>query len=262
MRVLIIDDEPHARDRLGTLLKGFDDVEVVGSVGNGEDGLAQAQRLQPDLIFLDIQMPGMNGLEVASHLVQAEGPRFIFTTAYDEHAIRAFDLAALDYLLKPFNRARLGVALGRARTELERGYGTSPPGWRDAFRQLARDIKRDTLGERRLLVKDGTAVRFIELSEIEFIEAEGDYISIHLAKSSILVRERLKNIEARLAGEGFVRIHRSVIVNMAFVREVCPHQHGDYEFHLRSGAHFFSSPAYRENIKRLLTGGHSGIVDI
>ncbi len=262
MRVLIVDDEPNARDKLASLLEGFDDIELVGSVGDGVAGMAAAEHLQPDLVFLDIQMPGMSGLEMASRLSRPGGPSFVFTTAFDEHAIRAFDLAALDYLLKPFGRSRLGVALERARMELSRNRTADYSGWAGVFHQLAKDIRADAFGGRRLLVKDGSSVRFLQLSIIEYVEAEGDYISIHSAESAVLVRERLKNMETRLAGDGFVRIHRSVIVNMAFVQEMRPHQHGDYEFRLRCGVSFVSSPTYRDSIRGLLAGSHSGIVDI
>lgn len=255
IRVMVVEDEPHARTRIKSLIAAEPDLTLVAEAGDGATALEQVRREKPDLMFLDIQIPEVSGLQVLERLGAEELPYVIFTTAHEEYAIHAFDLAALDYLLKPFDRERFARAVDRARRVIGQGRPGPDPELLSALIQQIRSGagRSDAWRDRRLVVKVGTKVRFIDVDEVECVQAEGDYVAIHIGKESVLVRERLKDFEARLERHGFFRIHRSVLVNMRWVKEMRPFRHGDYEFVLQSGKVFQSSPTYREEVQRLVS---------
>jgi two-component system LytT family response regulator len=253
MRVMIVDDEPHARQRLRTLLEGEPALEVVGEAGDGLEALEKIRALTPDVVFLDIQMPELSGLQLLERLSGERVPRVVFTTAYDEYAIEAFDLAALDYLLKPFDRERFQKALGRARAAFEGGGPGFDP---RELKELIDQVRgggggRGDWREKRLVVKVGSKVRFLNVDEIECVLAEGDYVAVQVGKETLLVRERMRDVEGRLERHGFFRIHRSSLINLAWLREMRPFRHGDYEFVMASGKVLQSSPTYRDQVQQL-----------
>lgn len=215
MRALIVDDEPLARDGLRLLLAEFPDVQLVGEAGNGHDALALVDELDPDLLFVDIQMPEMNGLELAVALADDAEERdrsIIFVTAYDEFALRAFDVHALDYVLKPIEEQRFAEAVRRARTH--RHAADLQARLRDALSTLAPEPASS-----RLAIRDGDAVVLVPVDEIDWIEAADYYVEIHASGKTYLHRETMQRLEARL-DERFVRIHRSRLVNRERVREL------------------------------------------
>ncbi len=250
LKVLVVDDEPHARQRVRALLEDEPGVEVVGEAGDGLEALDKIRTLKPDCVFLDIQMPELSGLQLVERLSGEHTPHVVFTTAYDEYAIEAFDLAALDYLLKPFDRERFRKALERARTAVREGGRALDATQLKELIEQVRSGKTDWR-EKRLVVKVGTKVRFLNVDEIEFVLAEGDYVAVQAGKESLLVRERMRDVEGRLEKHGFFRIHRSALINLSWLREMRPFRHGDYEFVMASGKVLQSSPTYREQVQAL-----------
>src|SRR5262245_41000575 len=210
IRVLIVDDEPLARKRLRELLKGDSEIVVVGECANGAETLSATRELSPDLIFLDVQMPGIDGLGVSEALNGRESPLFVFVTAYEQYAVRAFDAQAVDYLLKPFDRARFTRALRRAKErirEKDRDYVN-----RRILGMLS-EIKDKPQYLDRLVIKNNDRVFVLKTDEIDWIEAEGNYVRIHFGKQSSLMRETLTRLAAQLDPRKFPRIHRSRMVN-------------------------------------------------
>jgi two-component system LytT family response regulator len=246
IRVLVIDDEPHARLKLTQLIKTAPDLALAGTCKDGREAVEAIRRERPDLVFLDIQMPEMGGFEALEALKGERLPYLIFTTAYSEHAARAFEVEAVDYLLKPFDQSRFERAVERAR----RLMGARPPAG-DVTERLAGLLDR-RLGKARILVKVGNAIRPLDPGSILYVQAEGDYLLLKLAAETLRIRERMKDIEEQVAEAGFVRIHRSVLVNLDHVREMKPKKHGDYEFRMADGAGFVSGSTYRGNVKRIL----------
>lgn len=252
MRVMIVDDEPHARQRLRSLLEGEPALEIVGEAGDGLEALERIRVLAPDLVFLDIQMPELSGLQMLERLAGERVPRVVFTTAYDEFAIEAFDLAALDYLLKPFDRERFQKALARARAAFEGGSpALDPRDLKELIDQVRVGGGRTDWRDKRLVVKIGSKVRFLSVDDIECVLAEGDYVAVQVGKETLLVRERMRDVEGRLEKHGFFRIHRSSLINLAHLREMRPFRHGDYEFVMASGKVLQSSPTYRDQVQAL-----------
>jgi len=225
MRVLIVDDEAPARDKLRRWLSNHGDFEIAGEAADGLAAAATIETLKPDVVFLDIQMPGLSGLEVAAQLESGTAPLLIFVTAFDEHAVRAFDLNAVDYLLKPYDRDRLEKSLHRLR---ERS-GDTPA------RSAVRTARAQTRSSERLLVPRGEQLELIEASAIHWLEADDNYVHVHTAAASYLVRRTLGDLLDQL-GERFVRIHKSTAVNLAEVASLSPLFKGDHEVRLRSGA--------------------------
>ena len=251
IRVLIVDDEPHARQKLTHLVQAAGDLELLGSCKDGVEALAAIRKLRPDLLFLDIQMPELGGFEVLKSLGDKR-PYVIFTTAYSEYAAQAFEVEAVDYLLKPFDVTRFERALGRARRLI--GGGDPIPAATEPspeFDRLASLLDR-RLGKTRLLVKVGNGIRPVDVASIFYIESEGDYLQLVVAGERLRIRERMKDIEDQVGDAGFVRIHRSVLVNLEHVREMKPKKHGDYEFLMADGARFVSGATYRSNVRRIL----------
>jgi two-component system LytT family response regulator len=232
LRVVIADDEPLARERVRALLADEADVEIVTECSNGAQTLKAAQTLRPDLLFLDVQMPRLNGFEVLEALETEVAPVVIFTTAHDEHAIRAFEVNALDYLLKPFTEARFRRALHRAREQLAKGPGR---GADEQITALLKHVHTAAPSGSRILVRSPERIVFLKPEEIDHVEAAGNYVVLHAGKERHIMRETTVAMEARLAPAGFMRISRSVIVNLARIREIQPLGPGQYSVLLKNG---------------------------
>lgn len=239
IRGLIVDDEAPARDKLRRWLGEQADIEIVGEAGDGLAATAAIASLRPDLVLLDIQMPGMSGLEVAAQLEQDSAPVLVFVTAYDEHAVRAFDLNAIDYLLKPYDKDRLLRCLERIR---ERIAGKSP-------QTSAVQIARGQTGHSdRLLVPVGESLQLIEAASIHWLEADDNYVHVHTATRKHLLRRTLSDLLAQLGEQRFIRIHKSSAVNLAEVQTLTPLFKGDYEMLLRNGSKLRLSRRYKDEL--------------
>ena len=245
-RVLIVDDEPLARERIRTLLEEEPAFELVGEAGDGTSGAESILALQPDLVFLDVQMPGADGFDVIDAVGADKMPFVVFVTAYDRYALRAFDVHALDYLLKPFDRERFREALGRAQAQIGRANGG------DIERRLAaivQDLKPARARTDRFVVKSGGRIFFVRTAEIDWIEAAGNYVKLHVGNDSHLIRETMNAVEAKLSPDMFVRIHRCHIVNIEQVRELQPWFNGEYVVFLKNGTRLTLSRGYRERLQ-------------
>ncbi|HET7436693.1 MAG TPA: LytTR family DNA-binding domain-containing protein [Thermoanaerobaculia bacterium] len=244
LRVVIADDEPLARTRLRRLLSTESDVEIVAECGDGIEALQAIEQLAPDVVFLDIEMPERDGFEVLASLESPRPPAIIFVTAYDEHAIRAFEEHALDYVLKPVEAARLRRSVERARAQLAQG---------EVAQKLA-TILKDLRGEslERIAVRSKGRVSFIRTSDVTFIEAAGNYARVHTTSESHLLRETMTALEAKLDRRKFVRIHRSTIVNIDAIRELRPWFGGDVLVITTDGKELTLSRTFRERVAPLL----------
>jgi len=229
IRALIVDDEALARQRVRFLLDEEADVEVIGECKDGFDAVEQIEISRPDLVFLDVQMPDMDGFEVLRRIPQAVLPVVIFTTAHDEHALRAFEVSALDYLLKPFKPARFKEAVQRVRARLEKNAAAPQ------LKELLAQLHAPGAGEGRILVRSSDRILFVKPAEIDRVEAAGNYVVLHSGKEQHILRETISAMEARLAPAGFMRISRSVIVNLGCIREVQPVSSGRYSLVLKNG---------------------------
>jgi two-component system LytT family response regulator len=247
IRAVIVDDEPPARRRIRALLANEQDVEVIAECRDGREALTVIPAAQPDLVFLDVQMPETDGLAVARALGRKAGgelPLFVFTTAHSQFAIPAFDVDALDYLLKPFDPDRFRAAVARARESLgviRRGADLPSP---------APAISGTYVD--RVPVRMGTRIRLVPVEDIDYCEAEANYVRLHAGGQSYLVRETLAGMEAKLDPARFLRIHRSLIVQVARVESLEPLFHGDYVVKLRSGARLTSGRTYRARLHQAL----------
>jgi two-component system LytT family response regulator len=246
IRVLIVDDEPIARRGVRLQLKGDPEVEIIGECANGLEAVAAIRKLAPDLVFLDVQMPEMDGFEVIEAVGVERMPRVIFVTAYDQYTLRAFEVHALDYLLKPFDRDRFLKALNHARSSLERG---------EFNRQLIR-LLDDRLAARkpieRLVIKSGGRIYFLNVEEVDWIEAADNYVELHVGSESHLLRETISGLAAKLDPARFLRIRHSTIVNIERVKELRPLFRGEYLIVLRDGTELTSSRRYRKNLDAIL----------
>jgi two-component system LytT family response regulator len=246
IRTLVVDDEPIARERVLSLLQQEDDVEVVGECSDGPQAVYAIQHQAPDLVFLDVQMPGVDGFGVIEAVGTERMPTVVFITAYDEYALRAFEVHALDYLLKPFGRDRFRQTLKHARASLERRRAG------DLGRRLlalVNDIKPERPKLDRLVVKSGGRVFFLRTDEIDWIEAAGNYVRLHLGEESHLFRETMNRMETRLDARRFVRIHRSRIVNTERIKELQPWFNGEHVVILRNGTRLPLSRGYRDRLQ-------------
>jgi two-component system LytT family response regulator len=245
LRVLIVDDEPLARRRLRTLLKDEPEYEVVGECEDGPSAVAAVKDLAPDVMLLDVQMPGMDGFDV----IEGLGPRcpvVVFVTAYDEYAMKAFDVHAVDYLLKPFDRKRLRHALTRARALRFHDEETA----RRLMAVLA-DIRAGRPQD-RIVVKARGRVYFVLTRDIDWIEAAGHYLTLHVGCDEHLIRSNISEIVSRLDPDRFVRVHRSIVLNVDRIQELRPSFHGEYTIVLRGGTRLSSSRGYSERLHALL----------
>ena len=253
IRTLIVDDEPLARERMRTLLGTEADVEVVGEARDGLEAVETILGQSPDLVFLDVQMPKLDGFEVIQTVGAERMPAVVFVTAYDQHALRAFEVQALDYLLKPFDHDRFQGALKRVRRQID-SQETGDLGRR--LLALVRDLKTERPSRTdRLVIKSGGRLFFLRAEEIDWIEAAGNYVRLHVGTTSHLLRETMNAIEGRLDPEKFFRIHRSRIVNMERIQEMQPWLNGEYAVVLRTGTRVTLSRGYREKLQERLGRG-------
>ncbi len=260
LRVLIADDEAIARRRMLRLLKNEPGVEVVGECGDGQTAIALVEELRPDVLFLDIQMPEQDGFAVLRGIEPAHLPTIVFTTAYAEFAVKAFEVSAADYLLKPFDRDRVQAALGRVRKIRQVGEGDDRAArlllLLEQFglesEQLVRRPPKPDAPLDRLVVKTNGRVVFVRVADIEWIEAAGNYVRVHSPGRSHLVRETMTTLEERLDGQQFVRIHRGTIVNVDRIRELQPWFSGDYVVILADGTKLRLSRSYRDRMETRL----------
>ena len=246
VRVLIADDEPLARERLRTLLAGEDWLEVTAESQNGLEAAECILRHQLDLVFLDVQMPGATGFEVIEAVGPERMPLVVFVTAFDKYALRAFDVHALDYLLKPFDRERFQQALTRARQQLER---KSTGDLERRLLELMQDLKGPQQKLERFVIKSGGRVFFVRADEIDWIEAAGNYVKLHVGADAHLFRETMNALESRLDADIFFRIHRSHIINIERVKELQPWFNGEYVVFLKNGTRLTLSRGYREKLQ-------------
>jgi len=251
IRTLIVDDEPHSRQRLRTLLAGDAEVTVVGECADGPEALAALRQTPCDLVFLDIQMPGLDGLEVARALGPEGGPALIFVTAHQHYALPAFEVHAVDYLLKPFDRARFEKALAWAKAQLRRGAAAEAS---EQLQALRRD-ERSGRGAGRVLIREQGRFYFVKTDDVDWVEAAGNYLRLHTGERTHLLRETMSNLERRLDPARFVRIHRSTIVNLERIREFQALFHGDYVVILHDGTELTMSRGYRQALADLFGDG-------
>lgn len=254
LRVLIADDEPLARQRLQDLLNREDDVELVGLAEDGTKAVEMIREKNPDLVFLDVQMPGYTGIEVVKKVGVAKMPPVIFVTAYDHYAIKAFDVAALDYLLKPFDDDRFHQAFERARDAIQlRGVNDL----RERLAALLSDALPEMPSERkkyleRLAVEMRGQVRVVPVSDIDFITASGSYAELHVGSDTFVIRERMQTLEERLDPDAFFRIHRSTIVRLDQIDSLLFSGGGDYALKLKDGRQLKISRGRKEELEERL----------
>jgi two-component system LytT family response regulator len=249
IRALIIDDEQPARDLIATLLREEPDVQVVGECSNGADAVTAIKELDPDLVFLDVQMPGLDGFGVLANLPAERLPLVVFVTAFDRHAVRAFEVHAMDYLLKPFEYDRLRQAVQRARSQLEPESGTL---YQTRLLGLLEELRDQNGSWDRLAVREAGRVIFLEPTGIDWVEADGNYVRLHAGKESWLLRETMNSAEMRLTPRKFLRISRSTLVNLERIIEWQPLFHGDSLVILRDGTRLTISRAYREKFDQVV----------
>ena len=251
IRTLVVDDEPLARRRILRMLARHADVEVIGECAGGREAIQAIREQQPALVFLDVQMPEVDGFAVLDAVGARDMPLIIFVTAYDQYAVRAFEVHALDYLLKPFDRRRFDIALERAQSRLlnERSDVN------ERALALLEELRAQQRHLERMVIKAGGRAFFIKTEEIDWVEAEGKYVRLHIGRESYLVREAISQIEAQLDPKRFLRIHRSTIVNLDRVRELQPWFHNDYRVILRDGTELMLSRSCRKRLGELL--GHT-----
>jgi two-component system, LytTR family, response regulator len=246
----LVDDEPLARRRIRDLLAGEPDVAIAGECEDGDAAVDAIRDAAPDLLFLDIQMPGLDGFGVLEAVGAGRVPAVVFVTAFDSFAVRAFETHALDYLLKPFDDERFAATLERVRQRL---------GSRGTGEEMERRLQRllDALGQRRrhlkrLAVRTGNRVRLVATEDIDWFEAEGKYVRLHTRDGTHLVRDSLGRLETVLDPARYLRIHRSTLVNLDRVRELEPLLQGDYVVILRDGTRLTTGRSYRPAVQRLL----------
>ena len=245
IRTLIVDDEPLGRERIRILLASDPEIDVIEECPDGRCAIAAVERSRPDLVFLDVQMPEMDGFAVLDAIAGDYMPVIIFVTAYDRYAVRAFEVHALDYLLKSFDRERFQASLRRAKEEIQRSKAGV---LNDRLAGLLEDLQARQKCLTRLVVKTGGRIVFLRVDEIDWVEAADNYVRIHAGRESHLIRETLESLEGRLNPEKFLRIHRSTLVNLDRIRELQPIFHGDYLVRLNDGTELTLSRSYREKL--------------
>ena len=249
LRSLIVDDERFAREKIRSFLQDYSDFEVIGECQDGEQAGRAILAQEPDVVFLDVEIPGNNGLELLNSLPRDSQPSVIVVTAFDKYAVRAFEVEALDYLLKPFNKLRFAQAINRLR---QKAVAFDRVEHRGLSKVDPREIGRGNPDYERVVVKSGSRIIFMRSSSIEWLEAQGDYVMLHVQKSGHLVRETMSAIEQRLDPRRFARIHRSAIVNLDFIRELRPLWGGDYRVFLHDGTQLTLSRNYRAGVRDTL----------
>ena len=265
IRTILVDDEPLAIQGLELRLQRFDDVEIIDKCINGREAIRAIKTHKPDLVFLDIQMPGFDGFSVVSGLAEVEPPLFVFVTAYGDHALRAFEAQAVDYLMKPVDEARLADTLDRVRLRLSEKQSVGEAAMlKGALAEHAPEAAADLAGdgasgepsssrfEKIINIKDQGQIFRVDIDTIELIEAAGDYMVIKTGDNSLVLRETMKDLEKRLDPRRFQRVHRSTIVNLDLVKQVKPHTNGECFLVLNSGGSVKVSRSYRDVVARFV----------
>jgi two-component system LytT family response regulator len=249
IRALIVDDEPIARRGIRMQLESQPGIEIIGECANGLEAVAAIQDHAPDLVFLDVQMPEMDGFAVVEAVGIEQMPAVVFVTAHDQYALRAFEVHAVDYLLKPFDRERFGSALAHARSQIAR---RATGGLREQLLALLQEQRGGRRYLERMVVRSAGRIFFLQVAEIDRIESADNYVELHVGKRSHLVRETLARLETRLDPDRFVRIRHSTIVNLAKIQEFRPSAGGEYDVVLRSGEVLTTSRRYRKKLAAIL----------
>ena len=252
MRALIVDDEPLARRGVVLRLRQFRDVEVVGECGDGQSALDMILALAPDVVFLDVQMPGMDGFEVLRALPRENLPAVIFVTAYEQHVLRAFDVHALHYLLKPVDDARFAAAVSRARNQIDSAFKTTMA---QRVLKMLGQTRREHAS--RFAVQTGSRIQIVAAQDVEWIGAAGDYVELHVSGRSFLLRETMASLEQRLDPATFLRIHRSRIVQSSCIQELRSIENREFAVKLSDGSEHRSSRTYADRLERWLSSGHA-----
>jgi len=249
INVLIVDDEPLARRKIRQLLETDPQIGQIAESANAMDAVQKIQQIDPAILFLDVEMPEADGFSVITSLEGKTLPLIIFITAYDQYALKAFEVYAFDYLLKPFDYERFEKTVERAKRKLDELQKE------DLVKQLKQLFSKAKPGASlptRLAVKNGQRVSFVNIRDIDWIEAEGNYVRIHIGKESHLLRDAISNMESRLDPGKFLRIHRSTIVNIDRIRELHSWFHGEYHVILQNGKELLLTRSYRDNLRGLL----------
>ena len=250
IRAFIVDDEPLARERVHNLLREEPDIEVAGECANGIEAVEQLRQNPPDLMFLDVQMPGMDGFEVLQNIPADQLPIVIFTTAYDQHAVRAFEAHALDYLLKPFKPARFKAAVQRAREQIaNKGAGVATRNLLELIATRPPASAPPQLG--RLTIKTDDRVMVVNVDDIDSIESAGNYVVVHVGKEEHILRDTLISLEAKLSSKQFLRISRAAVVNLGRIRELQPMFKGESVVVLKNGRAIPTTRSLREIQEKL-----------
>ena len=267
IRTILVDDEPLAIQGMELRLQQFDDVEIIDKCINGREAIRAIKTHKPDLVFLDIQMPGFDGFSVVQGLMEVEPPLFVFVTAYGDHALRAFEAQAVDYLMKPVDETRLADTLDRVRQRLSEKQSVGEAAMlKDALAEHAPEAAADLAGdgvaatgevsanrfEKLINIKDQGQIFRVDVDTIELIEAAGDYMVIKTGDNSLVLRETMKDLEKRLDPRRFQRVHRSTIVNLDLVKQVKPHTNGECFLVLNSGGSVKVSRSYRDVVARFV----------
>ena len=261
IRTIIVDDEKLAIQGLQLRLEKFADVEVIDTCANGREAIRKIKTEKPDLVLLDIQMPGFDGFSVVKGVMEIEPPLFVFVTAYEEHAIRAFEANAVNYLMKPVDEDKLADTIDRVRSRMtEKRSAVEAEKLKDVLAEVAPEAmdnmpsEEETAGryEKLINVKDRGQIFRVDVESIEHIEAAGDYMCIYTGDNSLILRETMKDLERRLDPRVFQRVHRSTIVNLDQVRQVKPHTNGECFLVLGSGAEVKVSRSYRDVVARFV----------
>jgi two-component system LytT family response regulator len=261
IRTILVDDEKLAIQGLQLRLEKFPDVEVIATCANGREAIRKIKTEKPDLVFLDIQMPGFDGFSVVNGVMEIEPPLFVFVTAYEEHAIRAFEANAVNYLMKPVDEDKLADTIDRVRSRMtEKRSAEEAEKLKDVLAEVAPEAmeqmpaEEETAAryEKLINVKDRGQIFRVDVDTIEHIEAAGDYMCIYTGDNSLILRETMKDLERRLDPRVFQRVHRSTIVNLDQVRQVKPHTNGECFLVLDSGAEVKVSRSYRDVVARFV----------
>jgi len=249
IRALIIDDEPLAREGILTLLNDISEIEVVAECGDGVQAISEIRLKRPDLIFLDIQMPGVNGFDVLRTLDPNEIPVTIFVTAFDQYALDAFNANALDYVLKPIDPGRFHLAVRRAIGHIKQREGDSIS---KQITEILSGMQSNGKLTQRIAVKSGGRIYFVKVPDIDWIGAAGDYVCLHVKKEEHLIRETMNTLEKKLDRTKFVRIHRSTIVNIERIKELHPMFHGEFKVRMLDESELVLSRSYREQFEKVI----------
>jgi len=262
IRTILVDDEPLAIQGLELRLQAHEDVEIIEKCSNGREAIRAIKTHKPDLVFLDIQMPGFDGFSVVHGLMEVEPPLFVFVTAYSDHALRAFEAQAVDYLMKPVEESRLADTIERVRQRLSEKRGVEEV---DRLREVLADVAPDAAAdmpdgdavsanrfEKLINIKDRGQIFRVDVDTIERIDAAGDYMCIYTGDNTLILRETMKDLEKRLDPRRFQRVHRSTIVNLDLVKQVKPHTNGECFLVLNSGASVKVSRSYRDVVARFV----------